>query len=357
MRTESKDFLVRLLDEPAPSSFEAPAQRIWRDYVEPSVDRVESDVYGNHTAILKGTDDVSVMVVGHADEIGLIVKRIDDSGALWFGQIGGVDPAVLPGTRVRVLTGNKVVPGVIGRAAIHLFPRGKTPPHAKLTDLTIDIGAADKKEAERLVAIGDPVVFGEDFREMNGKFASHRAFDNRMGCWVVAEMLRTLARTKTRKPTVYGVSSVQEETGVWGAGLVADRYLPTVAIAVDVTHDTSTPGIRRTDHSDIQCGRGPVLTRGVRTNQKVFELLEKAAKAGKIPVQVEIDEGSTGTDGDPISARRTGVPIGIVSVACRYMHTPAEMIHLGDLEQSAALLARFVGLLSDRVSFAPGSRR
>ena len=352
MRAQSRDFLIRLLDEPAPSSFEAPAQRIWRDYVEPFVDRVESDVYGNQTAILEGAEDVSVMVVGHADEIGLIVRRIEDSGTLRFGRIGGVDPAVLPGTRVRILTAKGEVPGVIGLPAIHLLPAGETSKKPKLTELTIDIGAKDRKEAARLVAIGDPVIFGEDFRELHGRFASHRCFDNRMGCWIVAEMLRSLSRTKRRKATVYGVSSVQEETGVWGAGLVADRYLPSLAVAVDVTHDTTTPGIQKANFADVKCGRGPVLTRGVRTSQKVFELLEKAARGAKIPVQIEVDQGATWTDGDAISSRRTGVPIGVVSVACRYMHTPSEVIHLGDVEQAAALLARFVGSLSDRADLS-----
>jgi endoglucanase len=174
-----------------------------------------------------------------------------------------------------------------------------------------------------------------------------------MGCWIVAEMLRSLSRIKTRQATVYGVSSIQEETGVWGAGLVADRYLPTMAIAVDVTHDTTTPGITATNFANVKCGLGPVLTRGVRTNRKVFDLLMKAAKTAKIPVQIDIDEGHTGTDADPISNRRTGVPIANVSVACRYMHTPAEVIHLGDLENAATLLAKFVTLLTDRFDPVP----
>ncbi len=352
MRAESKEFLISLLDEPAPSGFEASAQRIWEEYVTPFADRVEVDVYGNRTAILEGSGKSSVMVVGHSDEVGLIVKRFEDGGQLRFGRIGGVDPAVLPGTRVRVLTSKGPVPGVIGLPAIHLLPPGETSKKPKVTDLTIDVGAKDGKTARRMVSVGDPVVFGEDFRELAGGFASHRAFDNRMGCFVVAEMLRLLKRSK-RRATVYGVSSVQEETGVWGAGLVADRYLPTVAIAVDVTHDTGTPGISSAAFEDVKCGAGPVLTRGVRTNRRVFEQLEKAAKAAKIPVQVEIDEGSTWTDSDPISMRRTGVPVGNVSVACRYMHTPAEVIHLKDLEQTAALLAKFVTQLTDSMDWVP----
>ncbi|NNE44263.1 MAG: M20/M25/M40 family metallo-hydrolase, partial [Gemmatimonadetes bacterium] len=311
------------------------------------------DVYGNHTAVLDGRDDLSVMVVGHSDEIGLIIRRIDDSGALWFGKIGGVDPAVLPGTRVRVLTKKGLVPGVIGMPAIHLLPKGETSGKPKLTDLSIDIGAKDKKEAEKMVQVGDPVVFGEDFREMHGGFASHRAFDNRMGCYVVAEMLRLLKAEKGRRATVYGVSSVQEETGVWGAGLVADRYMPSLAIAVDVCHDTSTPGISKTAFEDTRCGDGPVIGRGVRTSRIVSDLLEKAAKAAKVPVQFEIDEGATHTDADPISARRTGVPVGTLSVACRYMHTPAEVIHLDDLDETAKLLARFVADLTDKVNLVP----
>ena len=140
MRKESRDFLVRLLDEPAPSNFEAPAQRIWRDYVKPYCDRIETDVYGNHVAVLSGSESLSIMVVGHADEIGLIVRRIDDDGMLWFGRIGGVDPAILAGTRVRVLTRKGVVPGVIGMPAIHLLQPGKSPkkPKIQVLDTTID---------------------------------------------------------------------------------------------------------------------------------------------------------------------------------------------------------------------------
>ena len=349
MRPDSKEFLVRLLDVPAPSSFEMPAQRIWRERVEPFVDRVESDVYGNHTAILDGKDAISVMVVGHADEIGLIVRRIDDEGMLWFGKIGGVDPAVIAATRVRVLTKKGEVPGVIGMPAIHLQKQDDSPKKLKLSDLCIDIGAKDRKAAERLVAVGDPIVFGEEFREMAGGFASHRCFDNRMGCFIVAEMLRQLKSAKGRRATVYGVSSVQEETGVWGAGLVADRYLPSLAIAVDVTHDTSTPGISKTGQADVRAGKGPVLSRGVRGNRLIGELLEKTARAAKIPFQIEIDEGITGTDADPISARRTGVPVANVSVACRYMHTPCEVVHLEDLVKAADLLAKFVLRIDDKL--------
>jgi endoglucanase len=354
MQKESEDFLVRLLNEPAPSNFEAPAQRIWREWVEPYVDRVEVDVYGNHTAVLEGRDEFSLMVVGHVDEIGLIVRRIDDEGMLWFGTIGGVDAAVLAGTRVRVLAKGGEVAGVIGLPAIHLLPRGETASKKpKITDLYIDIGAKDRRDAEKRVSVGDPVIFGEDFRELGSGLASHRCFDNRVGCWIVAEMMRQLAAKKTRRATVYGVSSVQEETGVWGAGLAAERWAPTVAVAVDVTHDTSTPGISKTSQADVRCGLGPVLSRGIRANRVLGDLLEKTAKAAKIPYQIEIDEGNTGTDADPISSRRTGIPVANVSVACRYMHTPCEVVHLDDLVKSATLLARFAERLSDRLDLVP----
>ncbi|HMB69404.1 MAG TPA: M42 family peptidase, partial [bacterium] len=298
--------------------------------------------------------EISVLVAGHADEIGLIVRRIDDSGVLWFGKIGGVDPAVLAGTRVRVLTRKgDAVPGVIGMPAIHLLPPKETSAKPKLDDLSIDIGAKDQKDAEKLLSVGDPVVFGEDFRELRGGFAAHRCFDNRMGCFIVAEMMRALAAKKRRAATVIGVSSVQEETGVFGAGLLGERYHPTVAIAVDVTHDTTTPGISKTAQADVACGKGPVITRGVRTSRIVSDLLEKSARAGRIPFQLEIDQGHTGTDADALSGRSTGIPVGVVSVACRYMHTPCEVIHLGDLEQAVDLLVRFVSGLSDKIDLVP----
>jgi endoglucanase len=355
MRPQSKEFLVRLLNVPGPTNFETPVQREWRKYTEAFADRVEIDTYGNNTAIVEGSERLSVMIVGHADEIGLIVKRIDASGMLWFGAIGGIDPAVLAGSRVRVLSKRGEVPGVIGFPAIHLTPRGDPPKIPKLGDLSIDIGAKSKREAERLVAVGDPAIIGEDFREMAGGFASHRAFDNRVGCFVVAEVLRELSANRRKRPaaTIYGVSSVQEETGVWGAGLAAHRYMPTVGIAVDVTHDTSTPGISKTTLPDVICGKGPVLARGIRTNRIVVELLEQAARAAKIPYQVEIDEGNTWTDADAISVRQTGIPVATVSIACRYMHTPCEVIHLDDLTGAVAVLTRFVQNLTSKVSFIP----
>lgn len=353
MRKESKEFLVRLLEEPAPSGFEAKAQRIWRDAVEPHADRIEADVYGNHTAILDGKGEVSVMLLGHADEVGLIVKRVDERGHLSVGRIGGVDPAVLAGTRVRVLASKGEVPGVIGMPAIHLLPRGETTKPPKIDDLAIDIGAKDKRDALRMVSVGDPVIFGEGFRELANGFASHRAFDNRMGCWVVAETLRLVARARGRRAKVFGVSTVQEETGVWGAGLVADRYMPTLAVAVDVCHDTSTPGIGKSAFVDVRCAKGPVITRGVRTSRRIAEMMEAAAKSAKIPFQNDIDEGSTWTDADPVSGRRTGIPVAALGVPCRYMHTPCEVIHLGDLENAAKLLAAFVLRLDDKVDLAP----
>ena len=353
MRKASKDFLVRLLNVPAPSSFEAPAQRVWREYVEPLCDRIEIDVYGNNVAIQEGDGEHSVMIVGHADEIGLIVRRIDDTGVLWFGKIGGVDPAALAGTRVRVLAKGGELPGVIGLPAIHLLPPGETSKKPKLTELCIDIGAKDKKEAAKLVSVGDPVVFGEDFGELLGEFATHRAFDNRVGCFIVAETLR-LCRARRRKGvTLYGVSSVQEETGVWGAGLAAQRYLPTLAIAVDVTHDTTTPGITASAHPEVVCGKGPVITRGVRTRRVLTQLLEKTARTAKIPVQFEIDEGNTWTDADAISTRHTGIPVANVSIPCRYMHTPCEVVHLGDVQRAAELLAKFVTTMSPKLDLVP----
>jgi len=357
MRPQSRDFLVRLLNVPGPTNFETPVQRVWRKYAEPFADRIEIDAYGNNTAIVEGSSSLSVMLVGHSDEIGLIIRRIDAQGMLWFGPIGGVDATILAGTRVRILSRKGEVPGVIGFPAIHLTPRGEIPKTPKLGDLSIDIGANTKRDAEKLVSVGDPAIFGEDFRELNGGFASHRSFDNRVGCFVVAEVLRELRANRTRRKrpaaTIYGVSSVQEETGVWGAGLVAHRYMPTVGIAIDVTHDTSTPGISKTTLPDVVCGKGPVLARGIRNNRMVGDLLEEAGRAAKVPYQIEIDEGHTGTDADAISVRQTGIVVGTVSIACRYMHTPCEVIHLEDLTRTVALLTRFVQNLSPKVSFIP----
>ena len=352
MNASSKTFLRELLDIPSPSGYEQPAQRIWRAEVAKFCSDIRTDVHGNVAATLKGAEAFSVMVVGHADEIGMIVVNVDEHGYLYFARIGGVDATILPSQRVRVLTKSGAVRGVIGKKAAHLLDDDdKKPP--KMHDLWIDIGAKDKADALKMVRIGDPIVFGENYEELANGVILARAFDNRVSCYIVAETLRELSQVKGLKPTVFGVSSAQEETGVWGAGPIAFALKPNLGIALDVTHATDYPGMNKNRHGDVSLGKGPVLTRGVKTSEIVFDMLEQTAKDSGIPYQIEVEEGRTGTDADVMADRGAGIPVTVVSIPNRYMHTSTELCHLDDLDNTVKLLTAFIQRLDASTNLIP----
>ena len=249
MTSQQEAFLKELIETPAVSNYEENVQRIWRKAVEPYSDSIEVSGHGNNIATLKGSQDISILIVGHADEIGLIIRYINSDGFIYVSRVGGVDPAILPSHRVRILsskTGNWVL-GVAGRTAPHQMRNGgDAPKKITYSDVWIDIGAKTKEEAESLVAIGDVIVYGEGYERLNGTRATARCFDNCIGIYIVAETLKNLhARRSELKATVYGVSSVQEETGVWGAGQAGYHLNPTLAIALDVTPSTDSPGISK----------------------------------------------------------------------------------------------------------------
>jgi putative aminopeptidase FrvX len=340
MDRSARRFLEDLLHTPGPSGYEGEVQDIWRSYVTKVTGKVERDVHGSQHAAVRGRSDRPLLLVAHADEVGLIVQYIDDDGYIFVRAIGGIDVSILPSHRVTIVGRKGHVRGVIGKRAYHLREKNGDEKPPRLEDLHIDIGASSRSEAMGLVEIGDPIVFGGDFETLAGDFASARNFDNRSGLFVVAEVLRALASSR-KKPgfTVHGLSSVQEETGLLGSGNLAQKLHPAAAIIVDVTHDTRNPGVKVQKHGDVRCGAGPVLTRGVRISKPLFEAIRAIAGRARIKVQLEIDSGSTHTDADPISSRLEGVPVGIVSIPCRYMHSSCEMIDLKDLEKTVELLA------------------
>jgi putative aminopeptidase FrvX len=352
MDPSSKKFLQELLDVPGPSGFEQRVQDVWRAYVAGFCTELRTDVHNNVVATLKGSGAFSVMVVGHADEVGMAVVNIDDNGYIYFNRIGGVDPSILPSQRVRLLTRGGTVRGVIGKKAAHLLDSGDDKP-PKVYDLWIDIGAKDKTDAQSKVRVGDPIVFGEDFAELQNGIAVARDFDNRVGCYLAAEMLRELSKMQGLVPTVYAVSSAQEETGVWGAGPIAYALKPSLGIALDVTHATDYPGLSKNRFGDVQLGKGPVLLRGVKTSEIVFDLLSETAHKHSIPFQVEVEVGRTGTDADVMADRGPGIAVTVVSIPNRYMHTSTELIHLDDLDHCVKLLVEFIQMLGDGTDLIP----
>ncbi|RPI63553.1 MAG: M42 family peptidase [Planctomycetaceae bacterium] len=340
MRDESLDFLKKLLTTPSPSGYETVNQRVWVEYAKQFADEVITDAYGNAVAVLNPGGDPKVMLEGHVDEIGLMVKYIDDRGFVYFQRIGGVDPAMLRGKRVNIHAADGVVRGVLGATAIHLTDKEKEAKVPKMHELFIDIGASDGKAAAMRVSVGDPITFVDDFEVIDGNIAVARAFDNRAGAWVAIEALR-MAKGKKLQCALYATSSIQEETGLNGAQMTVVNVKPDVAIAVDVTHATDTPGIDVKQHGDIKLGKGPSLSIGRENHPVLVSRLRQIAKKSKIDVQIETFSMSGGTDAWAFWTRNGGTPSTIVSIPTRYMHSTVEMIDLRDLKKTAELLANF----------------
>ncbi len=355
MAENSVAFLKHLLDTPGPSGFETAPARAWREEVKKFADEVTADVHGNSVGAINPKGKPRLMLAGHIDEIGLQVTHIDDDGYLFFAGIGGWDPQVLVGQRV-VLSGKKSpVQGVIGKQAVHLMKREDMDKVSKITDLWIDIGAANKAEALERVRVGDAGVLDAHVQEFpNGRIVS-RSIDNRIGAYVVSEALRLLAANRPKNAAVFAVATTREEIAWQGGGArtSAVGIDPQVALVVDVTHATDFPGAEKKRVGDHKLGTGPVLSRGSAVNHAVFDLLVECAEAEQIPYTIQAAPHDTGTDADAIYNALKGIPTGLVSVPNRYMHSPNEMVALEDLQRAARLCAAFARRLTPETSFVP----
>ena len=354
MDVTSLEFLKRLLDAPGPSGFEARAARVWREEAG-SFAEVTADVTGNSSATINPGGDPRVMLAGHIDEIGLMLTHIDEQGFLYFEGIGGWDPQVLVGQRIRLLTKNGDVVGVIGKKPIHVIKGDEKEKASKLEDLWIDIGAKDREAAQRRgVRVGDPGVIDARLVELDEELIASRAIDNRIGAFVVLEALRLLAADPPRA-SVTAVATSQEEIGYSGGGARTSAYTvdPAVALVVDVTFATDSPGMEKKELGDHKLGGGPVLSRGSAAHPVVFDRLVAAAEREGIPYTIAAQARYTATDADAIYLSRAGVATGLISVPNRYMHSPNEVVSRSDLEQAARLIAAFVRDLEPDTDFVP----
>jgi len=349
---KSLTFLKRLLEAPSPSGFEQPAQKIWRENVGKYADRIQTDVHGNCIGIINEEGSPRILLAGHCDELGFMVQYITDEGFLHFRTIGGFDVNIIPGRRVKVHTKKGPILGVTGKKAIHVMTDEEKKKKAEIHDLWIDIGAGDRKEAESLVSVGDPVTYTVGFEELRKDLAISRGFDDKAGSFAVGEVLRMLSG-KNFKAAVYSVSTVQEEVGLRGARTSSFGINPKVGIAVDVTHATDHPDMDKKRVGDIKLGSGPVIARGANINPVVEKILIRTARDEKIPFQIEAAPGGTGTDANAIQLTRAGVATGLVSIPLRYMHTSVETLSLKDVENVSKLLTAFILRLDDSVDFTP----
>ncbi len=339
---EIPSLLDKLLRAGAPSGHEGPAASIWRD--EASFATLSADGLGSSIARV-GEEAPLLAVVGHIDEIGLVVTHIDEKGFLWFAPIGGWDPQILVGQRVSIGTRGGPVPGVVGRKPIHLLDPDQRKKVVELKGLHIDVGAADGDEAAALIRIGDPVVIAAEPLRLAGDRLVSRAMDNRIGAYVALEALRRCHERDSLSGSFAAIAAVQEEIGLFGARTSTFQVRPDLAVAIDVTHATDAPGVDEKEIGSHPLGSGPAIGRGSTLSPKVFELLVETAEEAGIEYTVSASGRGTSTDADSIQISRSGIPTGLVSVPLRYMHSPVELCDLGDLEATVELIAAFAARL------------
>lgn len=349
MRDESQKFLEKLLRTASPSGNEVEIQKLWMEYVKDFADEIRTDMSGNAMGIINPNADFKVMLTGHADEISFMIRYIDDKGFIYVEKAGGISPKLAMGMRVRVLGSGGVLPGVIGVKAEH---QGGAKDEVKIEDIYIDLGASSKDDLKGIVEVGDYVIYDMDYMHLMNDQIAARGLDNRTGAFIVAEVLRKL-RDKDVKVGVYSVSTVNEETNMGGAYFAAANIEPTMAIACDVTFATDYPGLDPKKDGDVKLGGGPVLCKSAMVNNKINNLLMDAAKRLNMEVQMEITPRTTGTDADKMRYTGKGVPVSLVSLPLRYMHSPSEVVSLKDIEQEIDLLVDMIVNLKGDESLNP----
>lgn len=353
MRTESFEFLKSIEETPSVSGYEQPVARIIRKRMSKYADDITTDVHGNLIVSIKGKGGPRVMLAGHMDQIGFLVNHVNENGYIHVLPVGGIDNAVLPGSRVTIHSKNGPVEGVLGRKAVHLMkPEERNGGKIELADLAIDIGAKDRKDALEKVQIGDPITFKLGLtRLMNDRIVSP-GLDNKVGAFVIMEALRLLAESGCAA-SVYAVATVQEEIGLRGARTACYGIDPQVGIAVDVTHASDYAAVDKRVAGDIRIGAGPVIDIGANINPILSDLFIEVAKKQKIDHQLAAAPGATGTDANAIQISRAGVATGLISIPNRYMHTQVELCALSDLENAALLIAQTIKRIGSKTSFIP----
>ncbi|WP_135534275.1 M20/M25/M40 family metallo-hydrolase [Halostella pelagica] len=351
MNDDRRAFLNDLLSSATPSGYEAPGQRVWIDRVSEYADEIRTDSYGNAVAVSEG-DGPAVAVAGHADQIGFLVREIDDDGHVHVGRVGGIDKTVTRGQQVTIHAADGPVPGVIGQTAIHVrADDDEDPGEEAIADHHVDIGAPDGETARELVTVGDPITVDGAVTDLQGTRVAGPGMDNRTGMWVAAETFRNAAQADV-DATVYAVSTVQEEVGLHGAEMVGFDLDLDAVVVVDVAHALDYPDAPSDRASDVRLGDGPVVTRGNANHPALADSLRETAEAEGISVQLQSSPTTTGTDTNAFFTARGGVPSVYLGLPNRYMHTPVEVIDTDDMTAAVTLLEAFVAGASERAPFS-----
>ena len=338
--SESLDFLARYINNPSPTGFESDGQQMWLEYLKPYIDTYQVDAYGTAYGIINPNAEFKVVIEAHADEISWFVNYITDEGFIYVVRNGGSDHQIAPSKRVNIHTDEGIVKAVFGWPAIHTRKGAGKEQAPTLKNIFLDCGCKSKAEVEDLgVHVGCVVTFEDEFISLNDRYFVGRALDNRIGGFMIAEVAKNLKEQGKQLPFgLYIVNSVQEEIGLRGAQMIAERIQPDVAIITDVTHDTGTPMIDKVEHGDVKSGEGPSLTVGPAVHNRLLRLILETAKMHDIPFQREAASRSTGTDTDAFAYSNMGVPAALISLPLRYMHTTVEMAHADDVQAVVRLI-------------------
>lgn len=339
----NEKFLFEYLNNPSPTGFEASGQKLWIDYVKPFVDSYFTDSYGTAVGVVNDGQECKVVIEAHADEISWFVNYISSEGYIYVRRNGGSDHQIAPSMRVNIHTDKGIVHGVFGWPAIHVRDSAKEE-SPTLKNIFIDVGATSKEEVDKMgVHVGCVVTFKDELLDLNGKYYAGRALDNRIGGYMIAEVARRLKEEGVKLPfTLYVVNSVQEEIGLHGAQMIAQRLKPSLAICTDVCHDTTSPGYNKVLNGDLTAGKGPVLTYGAAVHKKLLDLIIDSAKKNDISFQRATASRATGTDTDAFAYSNEGVPSALISLPLKYMHTTVETASKSDINQVIDLIFNFL---------------
>jgi len=343
MDTKSKKFLETYLNNASPTGFESSGQQIWLDYIKPFTDDYFTDTYGTAVAVVNPKADYKVVIEAHADEISWFVNYIKDDGYIYVRRNGGSDHQIAPSKRVNIHTDKGIVKGVFGWPAIHVRKPNdeKTP---TLKNIFLDVGASSKEEVLKMgIHVGSVMTFEDELIELNEKYLVGRALDNRIGGFMIAEVARRLKENKVEIPFgLYVVNAVQEEVGLRGAQMIAQKIKPDVAVVTDVCHDTQSPMYEKIVDGDQKSGDGPVLTYGPAVHNNLLNMIIKVAEKNKIPFQRASASRFTGTDTDAFAYSNEGVASSLISLPLKYMHTTVETTHKDDVESVIRLMYEFI---------------
>lgn len=337
---KSLQFLKNYINNASPVGFETWGQKLWLQYLKPYVDTTFVDPYGTAVGVINPDERFKVVIEAHADEISWFVNYVNNEGLIYLKRNGGVDHQTAPASRVLIHGKKGPVKAVFGWPAIHTRHGNEKENQPKTENLWLDTGARNRKEVEDLgIHIGAVVTYQDGFDELaNGNYVG-RAFDNRIGGFMIAEVARLLKENRKKLPYgLYVVNAVQEEIGLRGAEMIARRIKPDIAIVTDVTHDTTTPMINKNIEGDVLCGKGPSLSYAPAVHNKLLGIVEKIAGDKNIPVQWRALSRSTGTDTDSFAYSNDGCPSVLISIPLRYMHTTVEMLHKDDIDNTIRLM-------------------